>query len=190
MYAYFGKLENKIQLKKAMDIIDTAWDQAVKQIPPSKSSVLRALKQFDIRKEKYSESASSAVFGQLAKIFRAQKLDFYTDGMYWNFRNNVIKNLGKYLIKRENLMYFLNTIYFYTYDDPRVKNIPCPYKLLIGKENMISEMKDVSSNADLKNILLIKKPKQLDKIKFEYDGKSQSFKIHFQWKKKKIDDNN
>ena len=186
MYAYFGKLENKIQLKKAMDIIDTAWDQAVKQIPPSKSSVLRALKQFDIRKEKYSESASSAVFGQLAKIFRAQKLDFYTDGMYWNFRNNVIKNLGKYLIKRENLMYFLNTIYFYTYDDPRVKNIPCPYKLLIGKENMISEMKDVSSNADLKNILLIKKPKQLDKIKFEYDGKSQSFKIHFQWKKKKI----
>ena len=79
-------------------------------------------------------------------------------------------------------MYFLNTIYFYTYDDPRVKNTPCPYKLLIGKENMISEMKDVSSNADLKNILLVKKSKQLDKIKFEYDGKSQSFKIHFQWK--------
>jgi hypothetical protein len=32
MYAYFGKLENSSQLKAAMNIIDTAWDQASKQI--------------------------------------------------------------------------------------------------------------------------------------------------------------
>ena len=36
MYAYFGKLENPQQLKSVMNIIDTAWDQAVKQIPKTK----------------------------------------------------------------------------------------------------------------------------------------------------------
>jgi hypothetical protein len=186
MYAYFGKLQNSSQLKAAMNIIDTAWDQASKQISKDKKLVIGALKEFNIRKEKYSESASSKVFSELATVFRAQRLDFYTDGFYYNFRNNLIKNLGKYLLKPENLIYFLNTIYFYTYDDPRVKSVPCPYKLLIGKENAISEMKDVSSNADLKNVLIVKKPNQLQQIKFDYDNKSQSFKMSFVWKKKKV----
>jgi|TARA_B100001093_G_C26750425_1_gene980841 hypothetical protein len=186
MYAYFGKLQNSSQLKAAMNIIDTAWDQASKQISKDKKLVIGALKEFNIRKEKYSESASSKVFSELATVFRAQRLDFYTDGFYYNFRNNLIKNLGKHLLRPENLIYFLNTIYFYTYDDPRVKSVPCPYKLLIGKENAISEMKDVSSNADLKNVLIVKKPNQLQQIKFDYDNKSQSFKMSFVWKKKKV----
>ena len=97
-----------------------------------------------------------------------------------------IKNLGKHLSKPDNLIYFLNTIYFYTYDDPRVKSVPCPYKLLIGKENSVSEIKDVSSNADLKNVLLVKKSNQIKQIKFEYNGESQSFKINFVWKNKKV----
>ena len=186
MYAYFGKLENSQQLKNVMSIIDTAWDQSVKQIPSNKKLVIGALKQFDIRKEKYSESASSKSFGELATIFRAQQLDFYADGFYYPFRNNVIKNLGKHLTKSDNLMYFLNTIYFYTYDDPRVKSTPCPYKLLIGREQGQSEIKDVSSNADLKNILSVKKHTQLSRIDFNYDGNSQSFKLNFKWKDYKV----
>ena len=169
-----------------MDMIDTAWNQATSQVPKDRKKVIAALSKFDIRKEKYSESASSKPFGELAAIFRSDKLDFYTDGFYYNFRNNLIKNLGKHLSKPKNLMYFLNTIYFYTYDDPRVKSTPCPYKLLIGRENTTSEMKDVSSNADLKNILMVKKSDQLKQIKFEYDGKAQSFKIRFVWKKYKV----
>jgi len=47
-------------------------------------------------------------------------------------------------------------------------------------------MKDVSSNADLKNILMVKKSNQIRQIKFEYDGKSQSFKINFVWKKNRV----
>jgi len=186
MYAYFGKLANSTKLKEVMDMIDTAWVQATSQVPKDRKKVIDALKKFDIRKEKYSESASSKPFGQLADIFRNNKLDFYTDGFYYNFRNNLIKNLGKHLSKPDNLIYFLNTIYFYTYDDPRVKSVPCPYKLLIGKENSVSEIKDVSSNADLKNVLLVKKSNQIKQIKFEYNGESQSFKINFVWKNKKV----
>ena len=186
MYAYFGKLEDKSQLKASMKIIDTAWDQASKLIPKDKKLVIGALKEFDIRKEKYSESASSKSFGELATVFRAQKLDFYKDGFYYNYRNNVIKNLGKHLSNPDNLMYFLNTIYFYTYDDPRVKSTPCPYKLLVGTEQGPSNIKDVSSNSDLKNVLAVKKPKQLTKIKFEYDNKGQSCNLSFQWKDYKV----
>jgi len=186
MYAYFGKLGNSTKLKEVMDMIDTAWDQATSQVPKDRKKVIDALKKFDIRKEKYSESASSKPFGQLADIFRNNKLDFYTDGFYYNFRNNLIKNLGKHLSKPDNLIYFLNTIYFYTYDDPRVKSVPCPYKLLIGKENSISEMNDVSSNADLKNVLLVKKSNQIKQIKFEYNGEAQSFKMNFVWKDKEV----
>ena len=186
MYAYFGKLENPQQLKSVMNIIDTAWDQAVKQIPKTKKLILGALKAFDIRGEKYSESASKASFGELATIFQSQGLQFYTDGFYYNYRNNVIKNLGKHLLKSDNLMYFLNTIYFYTYDDPRVKSTPCPYKLLIGKRDGESIIKDVSSNADLRNILAVKKSSQLSKINFNYNGSAQSFELNFSWKDYKV----
>jgi hypothetical protein len=186
MYAYFSKLENSQQLKSVMNIIDTAWDQAVKQIPTTKKLVLGALKEFDIRKEKYSESASKSSFGSLATIFQSQDLEFYADGFYYNYRNNVIKNLGKHLLKSDNLMYFLNTIYFYTYDDPRVKSTPCPYKLLIGKQDGESTIKDVSSNADLRNVLAVKKSGQLSKINFNYNGTAQSFELKFSWKDYKV----
>ena len=83
-------------------------------------------------------------------------------------------------------MYFLNTIYFYTYDDPRVKSTPCPYKLLIGKQDQISELKNVSANADLKNIVAVKKSNQLSNIKFDYSGTSQGFNMNFLWKDYKV----
>ena len=62
MYAYFGKLEDTKQLKNGCTMIDTAWDQAEKEIPKDKKLILGALKNFDIRKEKYSESASAKSF--------------------------------------------------------------------------------------------------------------------------------
>ena len=67
-------------------------------------------------------------FGRL--LFKSG-LDFYKEGFYYKFRNNHIRNLLKYLKDSANLVYFLNTIYFYTYDDPRISFTPCPYKLLI-----------------------------------------------------------
>ena len=84
-------------------------------------------------------------------------------------------------------MYFLNTVFFYTYDDPRVKSTPCPYKLLIGRpDGGASQIKDVSANADLKNIVAVKKSNQLSKIRFDYNGTAQGFKMHFSWKDYKV----
>ena len=184
--AYYGKLENKSQLEATQKLTDEAWHEATKQIPKDKKIVISGLKGIDIEEEPYSESGSTKRFGELAKLFRAQDLDFYKDDFYYPFRNTVIKKLGKHLLKPDNLMYFLNTIYFYTYDDPRVKSTPCPYKLLIGKQDQISELKNVSANADLKNIVAVKKSNQLSNIKFDYSGTSQGFNMNFLWKDYKV----
>ena len=173
----------KGQITAVKDMIDSAWNKAVAQIPNTKKygPVIAAMNDFDITKEKYSESASREVFGELAKVFIAQKLDFYGKDFYHKFRNNLIRNLGNHLLVPENLDYFLKTIYFYTYEDPKASFTPCPYKLLIGRENSPSTIKDVSENADLKNVLLVKKPSQLQKIHFDYDDRSQSFSMGFDW---------
>ena len=184
--AFYGKLEDNKQLKNIEKIIDNSWNDAEKDIPSSKKNAIGAIKSFDITKEPFSESASKEKFAKLSEAFKLDSLDFYGSGFYYNFRNNLIKSLGKYLTNPSNLIYFLNTIYFYTYDDPRMNYVPCPYKLLIGRENRESEIKDVSENADLKNILMNKKDKDLKKIKFMYDNQSQSFKINFEYRKMKV----
>ena len=185
--AYFGKLENKSQLEATQILTDEAWGEAIKKIPKNKKIVINGLKGIDITEEPYSETGSRVNFGELAKLFRAQDLNFYADDFYYPFRNAVIKKLGKHLLKPDNLMYFLNTVFFYTYDDPRVKSTPCPYKLLIGKPNGgASTIKDVSENADLKNITAVKKSKQLTDIEFEYNNIGQGFKMNFLWKKYKV----
>ena len=115
--------------------------------------------------------------------FRAsnQLLDFYKGDFYWPFRNNLIKGFIKHLEDPINMVYFLNTIYFYTYDDPRSTYTPCPYKLLIGKEKSASTIKDVSENEELKEVLFNKKPKRIQNIRSEYDGTSQSFVMYFKF---------
>ena len=187
--AYYGKLatsagyirKSKNQIADSKDMIDSAWNTAVEDIPKEKKLVVGAMQSFDIAEELYSESASREAFGELAKVFIAQKLDFYGKDFYHKFRNNLIRNLGNHLLVPENLDYFLKTIYFYTYEDPKASFTPCPYKLLIGRENSPSTIKDVSENADLKNVLLVKKPSQLQKIHFDYDDRSQSFSMGFDW---------
>ena len=97
LYSYYKKLESDDQLKAAAEMIDTAWDKASKQVPKEKKLVVGALKEFDIRAEPYTESATTKPFGELDNVFRAQGLDFYKGDFYYNFRNNLIKNLGKHL---------------------------------------------------------------------------------------------
>ena len=136
---------------------------------------------FDIKKEKFSESSSKEAFARLSAKFKVDGLDFYTEGFYYLFRNTLIKDFAKYLTDAKNLVYFLNTIYFYTYDDPTKDFTPCPYKLLVGKEQGDSEIKDVSADEGLKNLLFNTKATKLSQIQSQYDQRGQSFSINFKF---------
>ena len=48
------------------------------------------------------------------------------------------------------MSYLLNTVCYYTYDDP--DETPCPYKLLVGTESGAT-IKDVASNEEYKEFL-------------------------------------
>ena len=84
------------------------------------------------------------------------------------------------------MVYFLNTVYFYTYDDPRTAFTPCPYKLLIGRESGISSIKDISSDENLKQILSNENASNIRSIKTNYDGVRQSFEVTFKYENKNV----
>ena len=184
IYAFFGKLGDDLQQQNIGTIIDNAWNSAAQTIttPTAKA----ALDSFDITKEKFSESISKLAFSNLSKSFKADGLDFYTDGFYYKFRNNLITSFSNSLTSPSNMVYFLNTIYFYTYDDPRTSFTPCPYKLLIGRESSISTIKDISSDQNLKELLFNKDPSKINSIEADYDGRSQAFKMKFKYGRKNI----
>ena len=177
IYAFYGKLENTKQQTALGDIINTAWNDAAADVKGATAKGV--IQSFDITQEAFSESKSRNAFASLSSSFKIDNLDFYADGFYYPFRNNLIKGFSEYLEKPTNMVYFLNTIYFYTYDDPRSAFTPCPYKLLIGRESGQSTIKDVSDNEELKELLVNKDSKRIKNIKTVYDGKSQSFKIGF-----------
>ena len=183
--AYYNKLGDEKQVKATQKLTDDAWKEAVKKLPSNKKVVKSALQKFDIKKEPYTETGSTDKFGNLGNVFRLAKMNFYAEDFYYPFRNGVIKKLATHLKKEENLKYFLNTVFFYTFEDPRVKSTPCPYKLLIGREDG-SVLKEVSSDDTLKNVVSVKDKKQLSNISFEYNNTGQSFKMKFKWKKVKV----
>ena len=174
--AFYGKLSNNEQVTNIKNIIDESWNDAVKNV--TGNTAKEALSSFDISEEKFSESTSKASFASLSRSFAADRLDFYTKDFYYPFRNNLITKLAEYLEDVDNLIYFLRTIYFYTYDDPNSTDTPCPYKLLIGAVSG-SKIKEVGTNETLKQLLHNEDDKKIKKIKSKYDGKSQSFEVTF-----------
>ena len=171
--AFYNKLGDRGQANKVGRMIDQAWIDASSTIVGENAQA--ALKKFNIKKEKFSETSSGKKFAILAKEFLKDKLSFFTTDMYYPFRNNCITSFSNYLTNSKNLSYFLRTIGFYTFDDPN--STPCPYKLLVGTEKG-STLKDVSSNESYKEIMF-SKPNNLKGIRKIYDGTSQSFKILF-----------
>ena len=176
IYAFYGKLGDGTQQANIGKIIDESWNQASGTVRGETART--ALSSFDISQENFSETASRAAFADLAKAFETDKLNFYGADFYYPFRNNLIKNFSNYLSNPLNMVYFLNTIYFYTYDDPTKAFTPCPYKLLVGRETGASTIKDVTDNESLKELLFNKNPARLTAIKTVYDGQSQSFSIN------------
>ena len=138
----------------------------------------KAIEDFDITKEAYSETKSRDAFADLAIQFQLDDLEFYTKDFYYIFRNNLITSLAKYLEDPINLKYFLNTIAGYTYGTKVEGETPCPYKLLVGSESG-STIKDVSENQVLRSVVTVDSSDDIKDIKNEYDGNSQSFRINF-----------
>jgi hypothetical protein len=174
--AFAQKLGDESQDTNIKNIVDQSWKQATKKVKGPNAS--KAIKAFDITKEKHSESSSRNAFADLAREFEKDGLDFYTDGFYYIFRNQLIENLANYWSDSNNLSYLLKTIGFYTYGQVEEGSIPCPYKLLIGTEKG-STIKDVSSDEETKTLLSKSTPKNIKDVSSGYSGNSQSFTISF-----------
>ena len=185
--AYYSKLEDSKQLNNIEKIIDKSWTQSANMVSSKNKNAYGAIQSFDISKELFSESASKQAFSNLSKSFSKDKLNFYAEGFYYLFRNNLIENFAKYLTAKknqnefENFKYFLKTIYFYTYDDPRQKFDSCPYKLLVGRVGQPSTLKSVSDNKNLQEVLINDNDKIIKDLSYTYDGNSQSFSITFKY---------
>ena len=177
--AFFQKMGGNREHRDALKMIDDAWNQSASEIPAKAKNAVRALQKFDISREKPSESSSKAKIALLAKEFKKDRLDFYSKDFYYPFRNNFIKLLGNWLTRPSNMVYFLRTVGYYTFDDADAT--PCPYKLLIGSEKK-STLKDVSSDEDMKEFLFNEKSTNLSNIKFNYKAGQQSFNITLKYK--------
>ena len=176
--AFFSKLGGS-QSEEIKDMIDNAWNEASKKVPSSASNAKKAINDFDITKEAFSETKSRDAFADLAVQFQLDDLEFYTKDFYYLFRNNLITSLSKYLENSNNLKYFLNTIAGYTYGTTIEGETPCPYKLLIGSISG-SQIKDVSEDQILRNVVTVDSVSDIKSIENKYDGNSQTFSINFQ----------
>ena len=177
--AFFEKLGTGRESREIIKMLNNAWNAAVFFLPSKAKNALSALEKFDISREKASETSSRKSFALLAKEFKKDKLEFYSTDFYYPFRNNFIDMLGSWLKKPSNMVYFLRTVGYYTFDD--VTATPCPYKLLIGSETG-STLKDVSSDEDMKEFLFNEKSSNLSGIKFSYKAGQQSFKMSLKYK--------
>jgi len=176
IWSAYKKRMDTTQLRNIERMIDKAWDGAAKNIKPSFKNAYPAIKRFNIKKEAFSETTSQESFMSIAKAFDKDGLKFFTDDMYWPFRNNLIKSYSTYLKKPANMRYLMNTVAIYTYDDP--SDTPCPYKLLIGSEKG-STLKNIVSDDTHRAIFFSEDDSDFTKISTSYDNKSQSFKAQF-----------
>ena len=177
--AYYEKLKDTRQLRSIHNMTHDAWNYAKSLVPKNKMIASEAINNFIIEKEKFSETASQKSFAKLSKSFSKDRLNFYTNDYYYPFRNKMIELFSNHISDSRNLTYFLNTVGYYTYDDPDVT--PCPYKLLIGSEKN-SSLKEVSSDESSREIFFNTKPSNYGNIKTTYDNKSQTFTLSFLYK--------
>ena len=176
MTAFYSKLSDRKQLLNIQKMIDDAWNDAAATIDVKTPTAHKAIKAFSIAGERFSESSSKRAFANLARAFQKDRLKFYADDFYYKFRNNLITAFSTYISDSRNMVYLLNTVGYYTYDDPDAT--PCPYKLLIGSEKG-SKIKDVSSDEEQRQIFFTKKSTDLSQIKTSYDKKGQTFNLAF-----------
>jgi hypothetical protein len=184
MYAFFGKMGDSSHQKKSEMMMNESWKVSVKKV--KKNSLSRKkLDNIDITKEAPSESISRELFGELGNIFNEDGLDFFKNDFYYNYREELINSMISHVSKKNNLVYFLNTIGFYTFGV--TTGTPCPYKLLVGRPTGNSTIKEVTKNEEYRELLENEDSKNLKKIKTSHVKGTQSFKVSFDFFHHKVD---
>ena len=68
--AFYGKLNNRTQVKLIQNLIDQAWNYAKSLIPRGSKNAYSAINKFSIEREKFSETTSKLDFAKLSKEFK------------------------------------------------------------------------------------------------------------------------
>jgi len=176
IYAFFGKLGDKKQESATEKMMNASWAAAVRKV--KKPASVLALKKINIANEPPSESGSKDNFGLVARALKKDRLDFYKKDFYYNYRESLIKAIINHITQPKNLVYFLNTIAFYTFGTDGGET-PCPYKLLVGSPTGNSTIKSVSEDETYKEMLTNTKATNLKRISSEFTTGTQQFKIKF-----------
>jgi len=180
--AFYKEMGNFKQLMDVQKLINDAFFEAKESVKGKNAKeAIDFYYENEYDNEAYGETGSQKNFGELSEFFRLDGLDFNRKDFYYPFRNKFITKFADYLKNPDNMVYFLRTIYKYTYGDPTQDFTPCPYKLLIGTAMGASTLKNVSSDEALKELLFNEDADRITNIKDTYDGTSQGWTMTFKF---------
>ena len=187
--AFYKEMGNFSQLMNVQKLINDAFFEAKEEVKGENAKeALDFYYENEFENEAYGETGSQKNFGELSEFFRMDGLDFNRKDFYYPFRNKFIRKFAEYLKNPTNMVYFLRTIYKYTYGDPTQSFTPCPYKLLIGTPMGASTLKNVSSDESLKELLFNEDPSRITDIDDNYNDSTQGWDMTFKFLNGKVKD--
>ena len=187
--AFYKEMGNFSQLMNVQKLINDAFFEAKEEVKGENAKeALDFYYENEFENEAYGETGSQKNFGELSEFFRMDGLDFNRKDFYYPFRNKFIRKFAEYLKNPTNMVYFLRTIYKYTYGDPTQSFTPCPYKLLIGTPMGASTLKNVSSDESLKELLFNEDPSRITDIDDNYNDLTQGWDMTFKFLNGKVKD--
>ena len=187
--AFYKEMGNFSQLMNVQKLINDAFFEAKEEVNGENAKeAIDFYYENEFENEAYGETGSQKNFGELSEFFRMDGLDFNRKDFYYPFRNKFIRMFAEYLKNPSNMVYFLRTIYKYTYGDPTQSFTPCPYKLLIGTPMGASTLKNVSSDESLKELLFNEDPSRITDIDDNYNDLTQGWDMTFKFLNGKVKD--
>ena len=187
--AFYKEMGNFSQLMNVQKLINDAFFEAKEEVKGENAKeAIDFYYENEFENEAYGETGSQKNFGELSEFFRMDGLDFNRKDFYYPFRNKFIRKFAEYLKNPTNMVYFLRTIYKYTYGDPTQSFTPCPYKLLIGTPMGASTLKNVSSDESLKELLFNEDPSRITDIDDNYNDLTQGWDMTFKFLNGKVKD--
>ena len=187
--AFYKEMGDFNQLMNVQKLLNDAFFEAKEEVKGENAKeAIDFYYENEFENEAYGETGSQKNFGELSEFFRMDGLDFNRKDFYYPFRNKFIRKFAEYLKNPTNMVYFLRTIYKYTYGDPTQSFTPCPYKLLIGTPMGASTLKNVSSDESLIELLFNQDPSRITDIDDNYNDLTQGWDMTFKFLNGKVKD--